>query len=73
MRDISRFLDVRDEDYLFFFSDPASGRTSGNRENIQKQVPHSSEEDHGARSGESDVDHPGCGGRGVCMSVTCVG
>ena len=38
-----------------FFSDPASGRTSGNWRNIEKQVPRPSEEGHGARSGESDV------------------
>ena len=43
-----------------FFSDPASGRTSGNRGNIEQQVPRPSEEGHGARSGESDV---------VCGSV----
>ena len=84
-----------------FFSDPAPGRTSGNRGNIEKQVPRPSEEGHGARSGESDVgrcgqaacvvtavysstavgacprtkqpqNHPECGGRGVCMSGTCV-
>ena len=33
----------------FFFSNPASGRTSGNRGNIEKQPPRPSEEGHGAR------------------------
>ena len=47
-----------------FFSDPASGRTSGNRGNIEKQVPRPSEEGHGARSGESDV--------GRCGQAACV-
>ena len=37
---------------LSFFSNPASGRTSVNRGNIEKQVPRPSEEGHGARSGE---------------------
>ena len=47
-----------------FFSDPAPGRTSGNRGNIEKQVPRPSEEGHGARSGESDV--------GRCGQAACV-
>ena len=47
-----------------FFSDPAPGRTSGNRGNIEKQVPRPSEEGHGARSGESDV--------GWCGQAACV-
>ena len=49
---------------VIFFSDPASGRTSGNRGNIEKQVPCPSEEGHGARSGESDV--------GRCGQAACV-
>ena len=50
---------------LLFFSDPGSGRTSGNRGNIEKQVPRPSEEGHGARSGESDVGR--CGQPRVCV------
>ena len=49
---------------FYFLSDPASGRTSGNRGNIEKQVPRPSEEGHGARSGESDV--------GWCGQAACV-
>ena len=49
---------------VVFLSDPASGRTSGNRGNIDKQVPRPSEEGHGARSGESDV--------GRCGQAACV-
>ena len=99
-RTMERCVDVIRTEPVFF-SDPASGRTSGNRGNIEKQVPRPSEEGHGARSGESDVgrcgqaacvvtavysftavgacprteqpqNHPECGGRGVCMSGTCV-
>ena len=49
---------------VIFSSNPASGRTSVNRGNIEKQVPRPSEEGHGARSGESDV--------GRCGQAACV-
>ena len=55
---------------FLFFSDPAPGRTSGNRGNIEKQVPRPSEEGHGARSGESDVGRCGHAARYDLRSAT---
>ena len=48
-----------------FFSNPASGRTSVNGRNIEKQVSRPSEEGHGARSGELDVGRCGHAARVV--------
>ena len=61
--------------YSFFFSNPASGRTSVNGGNIEKQVPRPSEEGHGARSGELDVGRCGHAARVVTAvhSFTAVG
>ena len=58
-----------------FFSNPASGRTSVNGGNIEKQVPRPSEEGHGARSGELDVGRCGHAARVVTAvhSFTAVG
>ena len=60
---------------LSFFSNPASGRTSVNGGNIEKQVPRPSEEGHGARSGELDVGRCGHAARVVTAvhSFTAVG